>query len=105
MARESMPNRRRSENTLLRLNGLEVDVQVGYYTDGRIGEIFMTTRKGGSTMDKIIRDTALMVSIALQHGATLEELSKSACRKEDGAPDGIISVLHAHLATFIPAAS
>lgn len=105
MARESMPNRRRSENTHLRLNGVEVDVQIGYYDDGRIGEVFMTTRKSGSTLDKIIRDTALMVSIALQHGATLDELSKSACRKEDGSPDGIISVLHEHLASFIPAAS
>lgn len=103
MGRESMPARRRSENTSLRFSGMDVEVQVGYYDDGRVGEVFMSTRKHGTTLDILLRDTALLISIALQYGATLEELSKSAIRKEDGAADGIISILHEHLKNTIPA--
>lgn len=100
-----MPGRRRSENTQLRFAGMDVEVQVGYYEDGRIGEVFMSTRKHGTTLDILLRDTALLISIALQYGSTLEELSKSAIRKEDGAADGLISTLHEHLKRVIPAVS
>lgn len=77
--------------------GLSVDVQAGFYDDGRLGEVFFNTRKIGSKIDTILRDVALLVSVALQYGATIDELSKSAIRAPDGSADGVVSVLHDRL--------
>lgn len=95
--REYLPNRRRSENTEFVFQGVQVDLQCGYYDDGRLGEVFMTTRRLGSVIDTMCKDTAILISIALQLGATIEQLSKSATSRDDSTPDGIISALCDHL--------
>jgi hypothetical protein len=66
----------------------EVDgyIQTGLYPDGRVGEIFV---KVGHASDRFVMldQWAIAFSVALQHGAPLEEL----CRKFRGQifwPDG-----------------
>lgn len=91
--REPLPQRRRSTNVTFKFQGMPVELQMGFYNDGRLGEIFLNTYTFGSQMDVIMHDVALAVSIALQHGATMDELSHSAARAEGGKADGIISVI------------
>lgn len=95
--RERLPNRRHSENSEFTFQGVQVDLQCGYYSDGRIGEVFMTTRRLGSVIDTLCKDTAILISIAFQYGATVEDISHSATSRDDNVPDGIISVLCDHL--------
>lgn len=54
-------------------------VSVGRYEDGRIGEVFIDSlaqargKLAARTMD-LQKDVAVLISIALQHGAPIEEL-------------------------------
>lgn len=93
MAREPLPQRRRSTNATFRFRGQPVEIQMGFYEDGRLGEIFLNTYTFGSEMDTMMHDVAIVTSIALQHGATIEEIARSAARQEGGKADGILSVI------------
>jgi len=93
MSRVKLPQRRRSTNVTFKYQRMSIEMQMGFYEDGRLGEIFFNTYKTGSTIDTLLRDVALTVSIALQYGATIEELAASATRNENGSPDGILSVI------------
>lgn len=97
MTRERLPTRRRSVNTSFSFSGLHLDAQLGYYDDGRLAEVFIVTNKVNTQVDVLCRDTALLISMALQYGATLPELARTATLKDDGAPDGLVSVLAQHL--------
>jgi len=54
------------------------------YPDGRAAELFVDTYDPGSTMASILRDAAVLTSIALQHGAPLETLRTALTRLENG---------------------
>lgn len=75
MPRELMPSRRRSENIEVKWNGMPISVTVGYYGDGRPGEIFIDPWvKRGSEIDIAARDLGLVFSMALQHGCALQTI-------------------------------
>ncbi len=95
--RERLPNRRHSENSQFIYQGVQVDLQCGYYTDGRLGEVFMSTRRLGTVIDTLCVDTAVLISVALQHGATVEDLQKSAVAGSPSQAEGIVMVLCEHL--------
>jgi len=46
----------------------------GFYPDGRVGEIFVSLAKEGSTLSGLMDCFATAISIALQHGVPLHEL-------------------------------
>jgi len=62
-------------------------VTIGLYDDDRIGEVFIdsTAEKLGRLSQRTIdlqKDTAVMISIALQHGVPIEELRAATARAE-----------------------
>lgn len=68
---------------------------VGYF-DGamtRPGEVFMSTAKSGQQMQTLMRDNAICLSIALQHGAPLDEIRAAITRGDQGEALGPIGVL------------
>jgi hypothetical protein len=71
IVRERLPNRRRCETVDLDHAGHRFTLTTGYYRDGRIAEIFISSSKPGSPIEAIARDAAVTVSIALQFGADL----------------------------------
>lgn len=76
MTRETLPPRRESENIALTWQGMVLQITVGYYADGRPGEIFIDTdRKRGSTVDIAARDVGLILSMALQYGCPLDVIA------------------------------
>jgi hypothetical protein len=84
-ARERLPNRRQCESFEFRHAGLDFTLCAGFYPDGRIAEIFLSSDKPGSPIEAIARDAAVTVSIALQFGANLETIRQSLIKDHDGS--------------------
>jgi hypothetical protein len=85
-ARERLPNRRQCESFELRHHALAFTCCAGFYPDGRIAEVFLSSNKPGSPIEAIARDAAITVSIALQFGADLQTIRAALTRDHDGGP-------------------
>ncbi len=91
ISRNPLANRRAHTAFELRLpEGPSVTVGLGYYDDGRVGEVFMTSRKIGTAFDAECADAAVLVSIALQHGISASSLYHSMNRTPQGEPVSVI---------------
>ena len=84
--RQSLPNRRASLVFDIELNGLRYTASVSRFPDGRVAEIFLQNHKPGSQSDMNARDSAIVASLALQHGCSLEDLRHALLR--DASPLG-----------------
>lgn len=90
MARESMPDRRRSWTQHVRIEGQSCYLTVGEYPDGRPGEIFLDVAKCGSFVRGALGDLARAVSVALQLGVGVERAAYM-LRGADYSPRGPVS--------------
>ncbi len=93
MTRLKLPSRRLAENHDVIFQGMEVQVTLGWSDDGHIKEVFASTRKIGTQMDTMVRDTSVLLSIALQMHATAEMLQRSLTMTESGTPEGFAGVI------------
>jgi|TARA_Y100000310_G_scaffold51684_1_gene47590 hypothetical protein len=100
--RERLPTRRPAETFDLRWaveanEKPDYSVTVGYYLDGRPGEVFAAGPKDGSDMQAIINDACVILSIALQHGAAPAALAHSMGRtpvsKTEDRPSSVIGAV------------
>lgn len=91
--RDAMPARRNSENLKVEANGVFMTMTVGYYPDGRPGEVFVSDIKSGVSADAISRDAAVMLSLALQHGVELSTMAKAVTRERDGKASSFMGAL------------
>jgi hypothetical protein len=82
--RERLRNRRPCESFEFRHAGLDFTLAAGFYPDGRTAEIFLSSHKPGSAIEAIARDSAIVVSIALQFGADLETIRQALTKDHDG---------------------
>src|SRR5208283_3865731 len=72
--RRHLPHERRALTHHFSVGGQEGYLTVGVYDDGLHGEIFITMSKQGSTISGLMDSFATAVSLALQHGVSLEVL-------------------------------
>jgi hypothetical protein len=86
--RERLPNRRLSETFDFECAGLRYTCTVGRFRDGRIAEIFLGNHKTNSSADTNARDSAIVASLALQHGADIEVIRNALCRDGHGRASG-----------------
>ena len=93
MTRELLPQRRPSETFTFDHGGFEYRVTIGFYPAGRIGEVFLSAAKSGAALDIATRDSAILLSFALQHGATVEQIRSAMTRNVAGRPEGAMGVL------------
>jgi len=70
--RERLPHTRRSITHKFDIQGHEGYVNVGFYPDGRPGELFITMAKEGSTIGGLMDVLGTSISIGLQYGVPLE---------------------------------
>ena len=70
--RERLPQTRRSLTHKFDIQGHEGYVTVGFYPDGRPGEVFITMAKEGSTIGGLMDVVGTSISIGLQYGVPLE---------------------------------
>ncbi len=87
--RELPPPRRESWVKSALIDGQEVTFGVGLYEDGRPCELFIDMSKEGSTMRGVLGTLARMVSISLQHGASIKMVCR-ALRGIDYPPCGAV---------------
>jgi hypothetical protein len=84
MARDRLPHRRPNETLTFERDGSRYQMTVGYFPDGTAGEVFLNADRGDSLLDVLTSDAAILVSLALQHGATLDELRHALKRDARG---------------------
>jgi hypothetical protein len=75
--RKKLPDRRPAETLTFEHNGASFTMTAGRYDDGRIGEIFMNAAHANSALDFVMSDGAILLSIALQYGAPLDEIRRA----------------------------
>lgn len=101
MTRQPLPMRRNAVNFDVEFpthTGKLYTVTVGFYEDWRIGEVFISSnQKPGTMADLAGRDIALLISIALQHGADIEVMEHAAMKDESGANEGLAGIVLGHL--------
>jgi ribonucleoside-diphosphate reductase alpha chain len=90
--RERLANRRHSEIFNFRADGLRFTGSVSRFDDGRIAEVFLDNHKAGSGIGTLVRDSAIILSFALQHGADIKAIRRALCRDSQGKPMGPMAV-------------
>lgn len=72
--RRKLPNDRKSVVHKFNVGGHKGYIIVGLFEDGTPGEIFIVCHKEGSTMAGLLDCIAILTSISLQHGVSLDYL-------------------------------
>jgi len=92
MSRERLPDRRQGVAfKIKRFAGLRASyhVTMGYFPDGRLGEVFIATNQAGSAMESLARDVAILMSLGLQHGCPISLMRDALTRESNGDPSTI----------------
>lgn len=78
MKRDRLPNRRPNATALVAWQGREIAVSVGFDpATGAPREVFASGPKEGSDMLATLADACVVISLALQHGASPAALARS----------------------------
>ncbi len=91
--REPLPNRRAQESLDFTHGGVGFTASVGRYDDGTIGEAFLSCSRTTAAIESVGRDAAVILSIALQHGASLDVIRSALTKDEAGGPASVIGGL------------
>lgn len=91
--RELLPNRRRSATFEFQAGvpgyaTAHFVATIGFYNDGRPGEIFIHPSKTGSDRDISVQESAIAISFALQYGANIDAIRAAMPRTSSGQPEG-----------------
>ena len=103
MTRTRLPDRRFAETAMLEHDGARFMVTIGFYPDGRPGEVFTHGARSGSNIDALLADACVLVSCLIQHGVEPSELASSMGRLGNAGPASIIgAIIDLVAATGIP---
>lgn len=72
--RERMPETRDATTHHFEIMGEDGYITLGRFPDGRIGEIFVSMQKQGSTVQGLLHSWSIAISMALQYGAPLDDI-------------------------------
>lgn len=78
--RNQLPSRRGSLHFEFHFEQMKFHVSVSPDGAGDVREVFVDPSKQGSTIAAIMRDAAVAISIALQHGASVDEIREAMTR-------------------------
>lgn len=80
-SRRRLPDRRCSVTEEIKINGQTYLATAGFDPDDHeLLEVFISGVKEGSSMESLLGDLAVVISVALQSGVTIESLAKSVAR-------------------------
>jgi hypothetical protein len=91
--RKRLPNRREAETFDVEALGLHFRATVGRYSDGRVGEVFLSNHRVNSMAGIVASDAAVVASIALQYGVPLDVIRGALMRDPRGKPSGPLGVV------------
>jgi hypothetical protein len=101
-ARRRLPNRRPSESFSFQVGGLKYTATFSRFNDGALAEIFLGNGRAGSDVDSAAKDSAVVCSIALQHGVPVETIRKALMRNNDGTASGPLAAALDRIAGDVP---
>jgi hypothetical protein len=90
--RQRLPNRRACETFSFECATLRYTATISRFDDGRISEIFLSNHKSGSQADANAKDSAVVASIALQHGVPVDVIRKALLRDARGTASSPLGV-------------
>jgi hypothetical protein len=70
----------------------------GFREDGRLGEIFLSSNRPGSSIEALARDAAVVTSLALQFGCPVEVIRHALTKDADGGPATLLGAVLSALA-------
>jgi hypothetical protein len=82
--RQRLPNRRGSQTFDLDAQGLMFTATVSRFDDGSLAEIFLQNHKANSMAGINAQDSAVVCSLALQHGVPFETIRRALMRDASG---------------------
>jgi hypothetical protein len=91
-ARLRLPNRRASMFFDFESMGMRFTASTSRDADGNVLELFVDNHKAGSAVGTLVRDAAIILSFALQHGADIEAIRRALGRDSSGAALGPLGV-------------
>lgn len=92
--RTPLPNRRPHERLEFEHWGQCYVVGLGRAdVQAPISEVFLNCAKSGTQSETLARDSAVLLSLALQHGTPLSTIAHALTRNADGTPSGPIGAL------------
>jgi hypothetical protein len=83
-ARNRLPNRRPAETIAFERDGSKYQMTVGFFPDGRVGEVFLNADRADSLLDVLTSDAAILASLAMQYGCPLEAITHALKRDARG---------------------
>lgn len=99
VVRKRLPTCRKSQRLEFRIGGFQgtdgykggvkLYVQLGFYPDGRVGELFLDTSKEGSDLRHFMNAFAMAISLLLQVGAPVSLVAHT-LEKRSGGPCGSV---------------
>jgi hypothetical protein len=93
MTRLRLPDRRFAETVMLEHGGQRFTVTIGFYPDGRPGEVFTHGLRSGSGLDALLADACVVASCLIQHGAEPRDLAASMGRLGHAEPASVIGAV------------
>ena len=94
MRRTPLPNRRSHELLNFEFWGQTYVVGLGRASPSSpIAEVFLNCAKSGAQAETLARDSAVLLSLALQYGVPLKTISHAITRNVDGSPQGPVGAL------------
>ena len=102
--RKKLPNRRAAENLTYYWQGNKMEAHLGFYDNGKLGEIFLSAGKAGTGLSVTMIEAAVATSLALQYGCPVDVLLAAMPHDERvvgtrvaGTPDGPVGQLLSQL--------
>lgn len=95
---ETLPPRRRNRTVEFVYGGFRFQLIIGYYRDGRIGEVSLAGPRSGTALSHIAEDASALITELLQRYVSLETLTQLIRRTEDGGAESIIGEIILQLA-------
>ena len=91
-ARQRLPNRRASTFFDFASMDMRFTASISRDADGNVAELFVDNHKAGSAVGTLVRDAAIILSFALQHGADLDAIRRALGRDSSGRALGPLGV-------------
>jgi hypothetical protein len=92
--RRRLPHRRRHELLDFEHAGHRYTAGLGYFDTGGLAEVFINVPgRSGSAIEAVARDAAILTSICLQYGASVETIRHALTRNSDGSASGPLGVV------------
>lgn len=91
--RQPLLPRRKNQTIELVFEAVRYQLTIGFYENGRIGEVWLNGPRPDSALYHITQDACILISHLLQRFTSPHTLYDSLPRKADGAPASVIGAI------------